>query len=950
MATMKFSEDEWTELKNSVNQITYGLNKGEDFAVVLAAVATLPKDKRNFCYKASGLISQTMSAADRVSIVNALATIDPRDTENRFFNIFSETASLSKGLKSGADIAEMMKTLAGISQDRSSIFDRAKQSIKEDMTIEERVEKLNEAETAHWYSPLCDNRLHDKKMSPGEKVQLKRAIEALPDKKIDRAAQHLVTQSMGVEDRFLILHAVAALSVLVPSSEQLGEIVARCAVMSDSMNAQDRVQMLNAVAALPLAEQKDIVTNTGYFLVTNTMNVKDRERLLNAVAILPAGERGAIITSSRWQLFPSTMSAQDKVVILEAVAALPAGEWRTIVTNARDLITSSMNAQDKAQILNAVAALPSAERETIINHSRNLITDPMSVQDRVQILNAVAPLSPAEREAIITSSYRLMTAPMSGGERVRILSAVAPLPSAEREAIVNLSLTQYHEGITIDERLRILAAVAAVPSQFRILIYVTNPAALSVDARVELLHTLATHLEAQSAPDTRQVLHAVAALRPQEQEQISTICQRLFNQGMNVGARLRVLAAVAALSEDARYHIQINSEALTVDELVEYLHTLPWRVEQIEVLHAPQEILVNIDQLGENPKEVLENLIDQFDIQHAFPKVRFQTAAGIDNIGPDAGIDGGGVSRTLVTELMKALCHPEPPNERKLPMLETEKGLIPRMEDPLQLKSYRSIGMIFATALRPDRLTLTGSHFHPVLFQMIHTLTREEVDRIPLIGDIPQDIQNKLLKLYMQSELRQVFGDANMPKEDLETAIHDFLNSGTINNWMRDVSSIESKEGFLSDYQLNQILLATCVIAKSMQQCIETPDQWELVKAPTAEQLQKKVQGALTKELVRSLLKFSRLNEPGEAFVTEWIDEATPEQLENFVFCISGSTTLTADRKLSISFRDASSRLPSFHTCHYTMDLPRYESREIFKEKLELSIKTILDGNLIGTA
>jgi hypothetical protein len=74
----------------------------------------------------------------------------------------------------------------------------------------------------------------------------------------------------------------------------------------------------------------------------------------------------------------------------------------------------------------------------------------------------------------------------------------------------------------------------------------------------------------------------------------------------------------------------------------------------------------------------------------------------------------------------------------------------------------------------------------------------------------------------------------------------------------------------------------------------------------------------------------------------QWITEHANDQrkLENLVWAITGSTALKSKQVLTLDVDKCSvERLPSFHTCSSTIDVPQYESYEDFKKQLEDAIK-----------
>jgi hypothetical protein len=114
---------------------------------------------------------------------------------------------------------------------------------------------------------------------------------------------------------------------------------------------------------------------------------------------------------------------------------------------------------------------------------------------------------------------------------------------------------------------------------------------------------------------------------------------------------------------------------------------------------------------------------------------------------------------------------------------------------------------------------------------------------------------------------------------------------------------------------------------------------WEESKGVSPEVLQEKIQGSLSKQQVLDALDWDAEDEKTQKFLTDWIQGATDEQLEKFVSAISGSSTLAANQKLKVHLYPESENLPTFHSCNFTIDLPRqYPDYEIFKAKLEESL------------
>lgn len=114
--------------------------------------------------------------------------------------------------------------------------------------------------------------------------------------------------------------------------------------------------------------------------------------------------------------------------------------------------------------------------------------------------------------------------------------------------------------------------------------------------------------------------------------------------------------------------------------------------------------------------------------------------------------------------------------------------------------------------------------------------------------------------------------------------------------------------------------------------------------------LPKLLQGVITKKAVLDAIEWPEPREgldPDAAYKTKeyietWINQATTEELENFLFVLSGSPALPVNKKLEMHFyhSDDPERYPSVHTCSFQMNMPvNYPDYQHFKAKWEDMIK-----------
>jgi hypothetical protein len=153
------------------------------------------------------------------------------------------------------------------------------------------------------------------------------------------------------------------------------------------------------------------------------------------------------------------------------------------------------------------------------------------------------------------------------------------------------------------------------------------------------------------------------------------------------------------------------------------------------------------------------------------------------------------------------------------------------------------------------------------------------------------------------------------------------------------------RDEFLEECQIRQVFGATLLIAKSIQDFLEGKTSLDAVKGESAVHLAKKIQGSISKEQVIESLLWEGGHEETQAFLLHWIQGATDDQVAHFAWAITGSMTLHESQRLTIHLYNDPDKLPTFHTCSHTMDLPTgYGSQAKFNEKLELALSSAQGG------
>lgn len=327
------------------------------------------------------------------------------------------------------------------------------------------------------------------------------------------------------------------------------------------------------------------------------------------------------------------------------------------------------------------------------------------------------------------------------------------------------------------------------------------------------------------------------------------------------------------------------------------------------------------------------------------------------------GIDAGGITRDFITRLFASLFDREQPG-RRLPLKsEGAQGHFPLLEgtEPQKQKLievYQGIGWIYALAIKGYQHIATGVYVHPGFFDMIHSLEstelRDHPESIPSIHNIDSVVYKKLLKSYLKSNCRGRFGGPTANREQLDRDIDAFVEHGTLNQYHRDLGFQSAND--LQLEQTNEIILAAINVAKSMHTTLGDV-RWDQMKAQnTSKQLNERIQGKLTRQLV---LDAFRLNGPepmgGRSLQQTWVQryvtelgdgETNMEKLKQFVWAVSGRSSIVTGQAFTINPQQRNDgSFPEFHTCDSAIDIPPYDSYEIFKSKLEEAItNAVLTG------
>lgn len=341
--------------------------------------------------------------------------------------------------------------------------------------------------------------------------------------------------------------------------------------------------------------------------------------------------------------------------------------------------------------------------------------------------------------------------------------------------------------------------------------------------------------------------------------------------------------------------------------------------------------LNSIDLVSKHPKMVLAGILPT--LEYGLPHIEYTNSPAQDL---------GGVSRDFVTKIFKSLCDPE--TGRKLSILKsTDDRFFPKLSLPckeVDVCALSAVGALFAACLRGYKTTFIGSHFNPILFNMIYGLfqslpememTPNQLAEIDPAKGMSELIFKKLYTIYTKEYLH--FTDEQ---------IADTLKGEVPDGW-EDFWDESSKE------EIVEVIRGTFIIAQSLIAHLKNPWGYGngIATSSSAEEFRRKIEGVISKEMVLNSLKWNKKHEATQGYLIRWIEEASDEMLQKFVETAAGSSSLGPNTELEIRLYSETERLPTFHTCSFEIDLPDgYPNYGAFQTKFEQSLEfaTVGDG------
>lgn len=376
---------------------------------------------------------------------------------------------------------------------------------------------------------------------------------------------------------------------------------------------------------------------------------------------------------------------------------------------------------------------------------------------------------------------------------------------------------------------------------------------------------------------------------------------------------------------------------------------------------ANKRLLVNVNDLNDNPLKVLLELGPRLLNGHPLPIIRLIEKNGSISEGEDAVA----LRKSVISRLIKSLkSHAEAEGQLHF-ITDPNLGLMPYIDSSKvnlddQIEGFQILGTIFMRSMIEG--CLTGNHFHPALFQMICSFSYDELDKLDdEAGNLSNELRLKLrlIESLDNKNMVQIINNLQKKPTHLNNADYEQLKDLVINSIEEEIDlskntlenrkwvQAKGKEIILGDIQKLDTHRAVALIAKTMHFLINSEEVWSRSCMNGSQKLQSKIEGTLTKQEFISAIslklktnKYPKRAEKIEGFLEKWISEATIDDIKKLTYTITGSDTLREGQVMKFElYNREPHRLPEVHACfssiEFSINCPNYK---MFKEKLNTLI------------
>jgi hypothetical protein len=315
-----------------------------------------------------------------------------------------------------------------------------------------------------------------------------------------------------------------------------------------------------------------------------------------------------------------------------------------------------------------------------------------------------------------------------------------------------------------------------------------------------------------------------------------------------------------------------------------------------------QGFIINIEDIAEQTRATLLQYAEIVqENRGALPRIEYQH---------NPVVDAGGVTRDFISKLFKSIFT----NPERFPVVNAENGLLLKITQQENIEPVKAIGTVFAAGLLNKSFT-TGKYLDPMMFDMILSLEKEDIERIPEnLEGLPKNILDKLAARYIASQYPNGLGGV-------------------------------SNDQFLHEYpEATQVVHAAAVLAKSMYSHLGEQGWAREVTGKTANDLTGAIQGDISREIIIAAIRRSDANQVAVNLLEGWLNQANENQLKQFLIAVTGSATLLPNQTLTVNqttLQALRGGTFAFHTCFNSVDVAVDQIRGEFNNSLSEAIRDI---------
>ena len=411
---------------------------------------------------------------------------------------------------------------------------------------------------------------------------------------------------------------------------------------------------------------------------------------------------------------------------------------------------------------------------------------------------------------------------------------------------------------------------------------------------------------------------------------------KIFEQNiiyLNDNSRVQYFYSLLLNMENRRYH-RLKKELITMDRLVKAGNFKEkYNENKIPDIHLNETIFGQLFHiLGENKGEV-------------FLLEKGQNLFSVKLKGEDA-IDQGGPYREILSDICDELQSDyielfikTPNNKNNIGELRDKYIINPDANNINYNKAFEFIGKLIILSIssgEPLNLNL-----HPIVWKMIleNKITFKEYKTIDntfynMIKNLEEGLSKKDHNLIDLYDLNFVIKNSN--GSDIKFIEHGQEKKVTLDNVKTYIDLAKSK-------RLDEINNQIKYIKEGLYSGIEK----NIIKILNWKQLEERVCGNPIFD-IDDFKKHTKCDEKRIEiqWFWEWLESCKEEDKFKYLKFVSGRSRLPkSDYKHEINVIDTKNQLPKSHTCFSSLDLPKYDSKEILFEKMKYAIENVTTIN-----